>query len=254
MRNLKLTIAIVALSIMALPSIAQITEIGLASFYADKFDGRITASGDIFDQDKMTAAHRTLPFGSKVKVTNIKNKKSITVVINDRGPFVKDRVIDLSKLGARKLDFIADGVAQVKVEVISLGANNNQPMEKHEPKAARSSRQTQIQPTVQKTSATIEQATPLNNSTYEYYKLESTAIAPTGFGIQVASYQEAANLMKRCDEIKKHLSKDIIIQVGNNNGSKVYRIIIGTFASREAATNYNNTLNNRFKGSFVTSF
>ena len=85
---------------------SQITEIGLASFYADKFDGRITASGEVFNQNKMTAAHRTLPFGTKVKVTRIDNKKSVTVTINDRGPFVNNRVIDLSKAAAKKLDFI----------------------------------------------------------------------------------------------------------------------------------------------------
>lgn len=91
---------------------------GKASFYADKYDGRKTASGEVFNQDEFTAAHKTLPFGTKCKVTNVKNGKSVEVVINDRGPFVKGRVIDLSKSAAIKLDFVKAGIADVEVEII----------------------------------------------------------------------------------------------------------------------------------------
>ncbi|WP_226390743.1 septal ring lytic transglycosylase RlpA family protein [Penaeicola halotolerans] len=93
----------------------KVTEQGQASFYADKYQGRKTASGEKFRQGKMTAAHRTLPFGTKVKVTNLSNGKSIKVRINDRGPFVAGRIIDLSRKGARKLDIIQQGVAPVKI-------------------------------------------------------------------------------------------------------------------------------------------
>ena len=98
-------------------SFAQ-TYIGKASFYADKFEGRSTASGEIFSQKKLTAAHRSLAFGTHVKVTNLKNGKSVVVTINDRGPFVKGRIIDLSKRAASKIDLITDGVAEVSLEVI----------------------------------------------------------------------------------------------------------------------------------------
>ena len=97
---------------------SQATETGMASFYNDNFEGKTTASGDVFSQSKLTAAHRTLPFKTKVKVTNQANKKSVVVTINDRGPFVKDRIIDLSKKAATKLDFIDKGVAKVKLEVL----------------------------------------------------------------------------------------------------------------------------------------
>src|SRR5687767_8980161 len=72
------------------------TEAGIASYYADKYHGRPTASGEIFDTGKLTAAHRSLPFGTTVKVTHLGNRRSVTVRINDRGPFVAGRVIDLS--------------------------------------------------------------------------------------------------------------------------------------------------------------
>src|SRR5690606_892169 len=88
---------------------------GKASYYADKFVGRKTANGEIFRQGKMTAAHKTLPFGTKVKVKNLNNGRTIKVRINDRGPFVAGRIIDLSRKGARKLGMIRDGVVPVVV-------------------------------------------------------------------------------------------------------------------------------------------
>ncbi|TWI91715.1 septal ring lytic transglycosylase RlpA family protein [Chitinophaga japonensis] len=94
----------------------KITESGKASYYADKFEGRRTASGEKFHQRKLTAAHRTLPFGTKVKVINLANGRSVKVRINDRGPFVQGRIIDLSKKGARKLGIINTGVAPVEIK------------------------------------------------------------------------------------------------------------------------------------------
>ena len=93
----------------------KITETGKGSYYADKFDGRPTASGEKFDQDKMTAAHRTLPFGTQVKVTNQANGRSVTVTVNDRGPFAAGRIIDVSKKAANKLGMVDAGVANVKI-------------------------------------------------------------------------------------------------------------------------------------------
>lgn len=94
----------------------QISQSGKASFYADKFQGRKTANGETFRQNRMTAAHKTLPFGTKVKVKNLDNGKTIKVRINDRGPFVAGRIIDLSKKAAKKLGIINAGVANVKIK------------------------------------------------------------------------------------------------------------------------------------------
>ncbi len=96
---------------------------GKASYYADKFEGRKTASGEVYKSKKLTAAHKTLPFGTKVKVTNLANNKSVIVIINDRGPFTKGRIIDLSKSAAQKIDGIRDGIMDVKIEVISSKVN-----------------------------------------------------------------------------------------------------------------------------------
>lgn len=96
----------------------QLIGTGRASYYADKFDGRRTANGEIFDQDEMTAAHRTLPMGSLVKVTCEKTGRSVTVRVNDRGPFTGSRVIDVSKAAARELGMLNAGLTDVTLELL----------------------------------------------------------------------------------------------------------------------------------------
>jgi rare lipoprotein A len=93
-------------------------ETGVASWYGDEFHGRFTANGEIFDMHAVSAAHRTLPMPSVVRVTNLENGRSMVVRVNDRGPFVKDRIIDLSHRGANLLGFAAKGTARVKVEIL----------------------------------------------------------------------------------------------------------------------------------------
>jgi rare lipoprotein A len=92
------------------------SETGIASYYGDKYEGKPTASGEKFRQNLLTAAHRTLPFGTMVTVTNLKNEKKIRVRINDRGPFKAGRVIDVTRKGAEMLDFVRDGLVEVKIE------------------------------------------------------------------------------------------------------------------------------------------
>ncbi|WP_224491177.1 septal ring lytic transglycosylase RlpA family protein [Robertkochia flava] len=91
---------------------------GMASYYHDKFEGKPTASGELYQKDSLTAAHPTLPFNSLVRVTNPENDKSVLVRINDRGPFAKERIIDVSRAAAEILGFVQEGVTRVKIEVI----------------------------------------------------------------------------------------------------------------------------------------
>ena len=100
------------------PRAAGVAEAGIASYYADRYHGRPTASGEVFNTRELTAAHRTLPFGTRVKVTDLKNNLSVIVRINDRGPFVEGRVIDLSRAAAEKLQLIRAGLAKVRVEIV----------------------------------------------------------------------------------------------------------------------------------------
>lgn len=99
----------------------SMVEEGIASYYGDEFDGRPTSNGEIFDKDQYTAAHRTLPFNTKVKVTNLANGRTVVVRINDRGPFVTDRIIDLSLAAAREIRLVGPGTVKVRLEVLVLG-------------------------------------------------------------------------------------------------------------------------------------
>ena len=99
------------------------TQIGIASYYGKKFHKKRTANGKIFNMYKVSAAHKSYPLGTKVRVTNLENGKSIKLLINDRGPFVSGRIIDLSYKAARKLDFVNQGTVKVRIDVIRLGDN-----------------------------------------------------------------------------------------------------------------------------------
>jgi rare lipoprotein A (peptidoglycan hydrolase) len=96
-------------------------QVGVASWYGKPHHGRVTASGDVFNMHALTAAHPTLPLGSRVLVTNVKNGRSVEVLINDRGPIIPGRIIDLSYAAARKLDAVDDGTFQVRIRMLRAG-------------------------------------------------------------------------------------------------------------------------------------
>lgn len=101
--------------LLPLSTLAGWEEEGLASWYGGRFQGRTTASGEIFDTNQMTAAHKTLPFGTKVRVTEVESGRSVVVRINDRGPYAEGRVIDLSRAAALEIGLVAKGIAPVRV-------------------------------------------------------------------------------------------------------------------------------------------
>lgn len=100
-----------------------LTEEGTASYYSTGFNGKRTASGEIFNKNAYTAAHNTFPFGTLLRVTNLSNNESVEVTVNDRGPFAKGRIIDLSEAAARAIGMIQTGTAEVRIEVLKWGSN-----------------------------------------------------------------------------------------------------------------------------------
>jgi len=106
---------------VSVPALAGYTEQGIASWYGAKYHGRATASGERYDMQAMTAAHPTLPFGVMVEVTNLENDRRVHVRINDRGPFKKGRIIDLSYAAARELKMVRSGTARVRIRVVTPG-------------------------------------------------------------------------------------------------------------------------------------
>ncbi|NIK73305.1 rare lipoprotein A [Thermonema lapsum] len=191
---------------------------GGASYYADKFNGRKTASGEIFDNAAMTAAHRTLPFGTYVKVTNLANGKSVIVRINDRGPYAHGRIIDVTKAAAIQLGMVGTGTAWVMVEEVDApdpptgevpeasempGADSNQLAGKFQ--------------------------------TGHTYSMWGTERFPKGIGLQVGSYRDAENAIDQCRTlIKQGGLEEVYIQVGWSGG-RIYRVIVGAYPTREEA-------------------
>lgn len=94
---------------------------GIVSYYAHDFQGKLTSNGETFNMNDLTAAHRTFPFGTRVKVTNLDNKKSVIIRVNDRGPFVEGRIMDLSMGAAKEIDLIKSGTVHARLEVIQWG-------------------------------------------------------------------------------------------------------------------------------------
>ena len=123
-------------------------ETGIASWYGPNFHGKYTANGEIFDQNLITAAHRTLPLPSVVQVTNLENGRTISMRVNDRGPFAKNRIIDISRRGAQLLGFKEKGTAKVKVKIlpdesrrIKIATLNNKHYKLNQPKVLSSPRE-----------------------------------------------------------------------------------------------------------------
>lgn len=218
------------LTLIALISVSAFAQnqSGKASFYADKFEGRLTASGEKYKHAKLTAAHKTLPFGTRVRVTNTANKKTVDVVINDRGPYVDGRIIDLSKSAAEKLDFIQQGLADVTVEVIDAGDGKGN-----------------------------GQVKPISNVAVEekeFYDFEVERLTPTGFGIQIGTYQELVNVMRIADNLKSSYQKKVSVQVKVVNGVKYYGIILGQFSTRAKADTFKESVKKKFPDAFTVEF
>ncbi len=216
------------LSFCIVSVLAQV-QTGKASFYADKFEGVSTASGEKYRHNKLTGAHKTLPFGTKVRVTNLDNNQSVEVTINDRGPYVEGRVIDLSKEAAEKLGFINKGLADVKLEVVDPGDGK-----------------TKEQPL-----RTIDQVTVEEK---EFYDFEISRLKPKGFGVQIGTYMELVNLMRLADNLKNSYQKQVRVQVKVINGVKYYGLILGQFSSRSKAEDFREELRNKFPDVFIVEY
>ncbi|GAA0871037.1 hypothetical protein GCM10009117_01820 [Gangjinia marincola] len=234
------TILSIILLFIVSTTFAQV-QTGKTSFYANKFEGRKTASGVKYYHNKMTAAHRTLDFGTMVKVTNLANNKSVIVEVNDRGPFVRGRIIDLSKSAAQKLDFIGQGVTDVVVEVLDEKEANTVAT-----KPAIVSSPTVVTTNSTTTAAVVEEK--------EFYELDVERVNPEGFGVQIGSFQESANLVRLANNLNKSYSKKVHTQVKIIQGVKVYTLVVGEFKDREKAEKFRKKLAKRYPGCFIIDF
>ena len=204
---------------------------GIASYYADKFEGRPTASGEKYKHSKYTAAHKTLPFGTIVRVTNKDNSKSVEVKINDRGPYVEGRIIDLSKVAAKEIDIINLGLAEVKIEVIDAGDGKGNDYRTG----------SSVQPEV-----SVEER--------EFYEFSVNRSKPTGFGVQIGSFRELANLVRLAENLRASYKKKVTVQVSLLNDVKLYKIIVGQERTRARAVQLRDKLKKKYPDSFIVNF
>lgn len=178
------------------------TEEGIASFYGSKFHGKKTSSGELFNMWAMTAAHKTIPHNARVRVTNLDNSKSVLVRINDHGPHVKGRIIDLSRAAAAKIGMIGKGTARVRLEVVAL--DDRPDREKHK-------------------------------GNTEFYSVEIARARLSGYAVQLASFQHMGNLIHILNRLKNAGVDNAYVQMATVKGSPVHRIIVGDYETQAAA-------------------
>ncbi len=244
------TINLTFLMVLSSPSYAQdpspaYKKKGKASFYAHKFQGCRTTNGERYDKQKMTAAHRTLPFGTLVKVTNSQNGNFVIVRINDRGPFAHNRLIDVSYKAAQELGIVGAGVASVEVEVVGQDAvpvtQNDEMLVKTIPPIA------PRKPTSQSTAAAsrpiaFPEPVPVSASkTYQagkIYTLQGAPVAMKGFGVQVGAFQELDHALTVCKNLVNNQATQVYILVEKVKDSKSFCVLTGKFRNRTEAQTY----------------
>ncbi len=223
-------------------SITDENLIGIASWYGKDFDGRPTASGEIFDSRKLTAAHRTLPLGTLVNVKNLENNKEVILRINDRGPYVKNRILDVSEYAAELLGFKNKGLARVQIQILTKGNI----LDKGEGATAffykeaqwdmGSSPNSPYEKTVEKKKEEIiSKIIPIQN-----FK---------SFSVQIANFTDIRNVIRIKEELEKQFPYPIfIVQRGSE-----YLIRIGSFSERTSAEALKQKLEENGYSGFITT-
>ncbi len=183
-------------------------EEGEASYYAPAFHGRRTASGEKYDRRAYTAAHRTLPFGTVVRVTDKATGRSVVVRINDRGPFKPTRILDLSEQAAKDLGILARGVAQVRVEV------------------------TQVPEAAQEGGSASQHGAdrPALFSTPD-----GKPFQPKPYAVQVGAFSELVNAQALARNAQKETGKEAYVWRAMHRGQALYRVLVGSFGQRKEA-------------------
>lgn len=178
------------------------TQTGVASYYGADFHGKKTSSGEPYNMWALTAAHKTIPLQTLVRVTNLATNLSVLVRINDHGPHLKGRIIDLSRGAAAKIGMIKSGTAKVKVEVVE---------EDPRPDFAKDKGNT------------------------EFYTVNMERTRLSGYGVQVASFENMSNLVHYMDRLKAAGVTDAHVQMATVSGKMVHRLVLGGYESEDAA-------------------
>ncbi len=257
-------------------STSSAAEVGKCGYYADSFQGRPTSSGEKYDKNLLTCSHKTLPFGTKVRVTRLDNKKSVVVRVNDRGPFIEGYIVDVSRAAAEELDLIRKGTAQVRVEIVesaesgrvndaevaseALGSTNATPSRAIAVKntattaAGRPLTYSQTATTLAKTTAkggttaTQVKVTPSSN----LYKVDISSSEKLGYGIQISSLSDANNVLPIVNELQARYADKVLVNVIRDElNQATYKVFVGPYADRKAAETAQKSIAKKYKKTMV---
>lgn len=198
----------------------------IVSYYAEDFHGKKTSCGEIYNMYDMTCASKELPFDTKLKVTNLANGKSVTVRVNDRGPFVPDRELDLSKAAATKLDMIKSGTAHVKIEIIELGPNTKASQQTADKaKKIMQQRFPGWKPhgngggkVADSAAGKAQASNKTSSSSSKKIKIDPSKV----YDIQLGAFSTRENANTLAQQLLREGFKDVVFQKGNG----IYRVVI----------------------------
>lgn len=263
---------------------------GKASYYDAYFNGRKTANGEIFSHKLLTAAHPSWPFNTKVRVTNLSNSKSIVVRINDRGPFIKGRHIDVSEQGARVLGFIKSGVVDVKMEIISWGkttdpviiASNSSKQKSKRLSEPQTNKEISVSPVVLPTfdsGVVINNKVPKLEQIAKIQKPKTQKLAPikqikskpkkeihpssimcsnndslSGWCVQVGSYGSKMNADRTLNFCIESTQEWACIQEIYRNEVRIYRVVCGKNIDSKNASEIKQKLSKKYPDAFITNY
>ncbi len=270
MKNRFLALAACLFCMISIQAIAQ--ETGYASYVSDEFNGSNTAYGEIYDRNKLTCAHKMHPLGTRLKVTRLDNGRSVIVRVNDKGPYIKGRIVDLSYAAAKQLDILKLGEVEVKVEVAGQEAIAeaakpttvaNTPTPTPAPSTSALENRTVVPSTPTPTAApTTVPATPVtikpvskvqpdktklvrkNFKANGLYKIALEESDNKGFGVQVASVASYEGMLAKVAELQGKWFDNILMKI---EGGNRFKVILGPFPDQKAAESYEASLLKRYK-------
>ena len=242
--------------------------IGNASFYADKFHGRRTANGETYNKLGFTAAHRTLPFGTRVRVIRVDNGRSVVVRINDRGPQSHDRIIDISRAAAEQINIVSEGIVRVELEILTEGSNvafdpasspgyqdkteivdlNNKPqptgdlsdlpIRNHNGQLINQPQDETYSPSTNSdgtgTSSTqVDQLPPdIAKYTPGLFQIVAAKTEFLGYGVQVGAYNNYYRMLEALNELQEKGFTATLVQNGVKDGKPIFRVLLGPYNTR----------------------
>jgi rare lipoprotein A len=242
----------------------QKEEYGKAGYYADSLHGRKTASGEKYDKYEFTCAHKTLAYGTKVRVTRLDNKKSVVVRVNDRGPYVEGYVTDISRAAAEEIGLIKIGVTRVKIEVVEAAASARVAAETDGNAKLLTARGTTKSTSLVAKPAQYNTGDPQTANKKvaasgerlpsELYAVDIQKSRKEGFGVQVSTLYDADNVLPIVKKLQQEWPAKVLVSVERDEvyNKSTYRVVIGPFTdSKTAAVQQKAAAKKGYKGCFV---